>query len=136
MHICMIHMYVCTDEISASTAKSAHHTLTIQTNISIHQTILLPLLKGSLGGNSRTAIICAITPCVAHVDQSAGTLRFASRACQVENTATVNEVSMSKAQMGKHVQAIQELQDQLHILRDDDGEDEGGDRQGEYDMQG
>ena len=53
---------------------------------------LTRILQPSLGGNAKTAIICAITPAAVHADESHSTLRFACRAKRVVNNATVNEV--------------------------------------------
>lgn len=54
---------------------------------------LTRILQPSLGGNAKTAIICAITPAAVHVEESHSTLRFACRAKRVVNNAVVNEVS-------------------------------------------
>ena len=53
---------------------------------------LTRILQPSLGGNAKTAIICAITPAMVHADETSNTLRFACRAKRVVNNATVNEV--------------------------------------------
>ena len=52
---------------------------------------LTRILQPSLGGNAKTAIICAVTPAAVHADESHSTLRFACRAKRVVNNATVNE---------------------------------------------
>lgn len=54
---------------------------------------LTRLLQPSLGGNSRTAIIATIHPGVENVDSSLQTLRFATRAMQVQNAYGINEVA-------------------------------------------
>jgi centromeric protein E len=53
---------------------------------------LTRILQPALGGNSKTAIVCAMTPATTHCDESHSTLRFASRAKRVVNKAMVNEV--------------------------------------------
>ena len=75
---------------------------------------LTRILQPALGGNSKTAIVCAMTPCRAHVDESHSTLRFASRAKCVVNNATVNEVvNASNAMIKKQQQEIAALKKQL-----------------------
>ncbi|KAL6554797.1 hypothetical protein OROGR_006055 [Orobanche gracilis] len=64
---------------------------------------LTRILKASLGGNSRTAIICTMSPARSHVEQSRNTLAFASRAKEVTTKARVNVVISDKALM-RHLQ--------------------------------
>jgi hypothetical protein len=49
------------------------------------------LLKDSLGGNSKTCIIAAISPAVMYFSETLSTLKFAQRAKQIKNRAVVNE---------------------------------------------
>lgn len=51
---------------------------------------LTRLLQQSFGGNSRTLVLGTINPTIDHAQDTAGTLRFAARAMQVENTYAVN----------------------------------------------
>uniref|UniRef100_A0A1D1XGW3 Kinesin-like protein n=1 Tax=Anthurium amnicola TaxID=1678845 RepID=A0A1D1XGW3_9ARAE len=64
---------------------------------------LTRILQVSLGGNSRTAIICTMSPALTHVEQSRNTLSFATRAKEVTNNAQVNMV-ISDKQLVKHLQ--------------------------------
>ena len=68
---------------------------------------LTRILQPALGGNSKTSIVCAMTPSAAHVDESHSTLRFASRAKRVVNNATVNEVVMTTAQFAAMIKRQQ-----------------------------
>ncbi len=52
---------------------------------------LTRLLKNSLGGNARTAMICNITPAETSLTKS--TLEFAARAKKIVQHAQKNEVS-------------------------------------------
>ena len=54
---------------------------------------LTRILQPALGGNSKTAIVCAMTPAQSHCEESHSTLKFAQRAKRVVNKATVNEVA-------------------------------------------
>jgi centromeric protein E len=60
---------------------------------------LTRLLQNALGGNARSVVIATIHPGVAHAEETASTLRFASRAMQVENAYTVNEQLSSSRQL-------------------------------------
>ena len=48
-------------------------------------------MKHSLGGNSQTAIIAAISPSSTNKDETLSTLNYAQIAQRIVNTATVNE---------------------------------------------
>ena len=62
---------------------------------------LTRILQPALGGNSKTAIVCAMTPCSSHVEETSSTLRFATRAKNVTNQAKRNEVATATAAMIK-----------------------------------
>ncbi|KAL5698514.1 Kinesin-like protein nack2 [Ranunculus cassubicifolius] len=64
---------------------------------------LTRILQPSLGGNSRTAIICTMSPALSHVEQTKNTLSFATRAKEVTNSAKVNLVVAEK-QLVKRLQ--------------------------------
>lgn len=67
---------------------------------------LTRLLRPALGGNARTAILCAITPAAAHAEETLSTLKFAERAKKVTNHARRNEVVDYRA---KYKQASTEV---------------------------
>ena len=52
---------------------------------------LTRLLQDSLGGNTKTLMIAAISPAGYNYDETLGTLKYASRAKQIQNKPTVNE---------------------------------------------
>ena len=56
-----------------------------------NEKVLTHILKHSLGGNSQTAIIAAISPAAANKDETLSTLNYAQIAQRIVNTATVNE---------------------------------------------
>nr|XP_039270728.1 kinesin-like protein KIF1B isoform X1 [Styela clava] len=53
--------------------------------------VLTWLLKENLGGNSKTAMIAAVSPADINYDESLSTLRYADRAKQIKCNAVVNE---------------------------------------------
>ena len=67
------------------------------------------LLKESLGGNSKTAMIAAISPADVNFDETLSTLRYADRAKQIVCKAIVNEDANAKL--------IRELRDEVERLR-------------------
>lgn len=70
--------------------------------------VLTWLLKDSLGGNSKTAMIAAISP--ADYDETLSTLRYADQAKRIKNKAIVNE--------DPNARLIRELKEELQALRD------------------
>ncbi|KAG6938220.1 kinesin family member 14 [Chelydra serpentina] len=61
--------------------------------IPYRDSVLTWLLKESLGGNSKTAMIATVSPAAAHVEETLSTLRYASQARSIINVAKVNEDS-------------------------------------------
>jgi len=52
---------------------------------------LTRILQNALGGNSKTTMICAISPADTNFEESLSTLRYADRAKKIVNKAVVNE---------------------------------------------
>ncbi|KAK7082518.1 putative TRAFAC class myosin-kinesin ATPase superfamily [Halocaridina rubra] len=59
--------------------------------IPYRESVLTYLLKESLGGNSRTAMIATVSPCKSHIEESLSTLRYALQARKIVNHNYVNE---------------------------------------------
>ncbi|KAI8997053.1 hypothetical protein BDB01DRAFT_769658 [Pilobolus umbonatus] len=76
--------------------------------IPYRDSVLTWLLKDSLGGNSKTAMIAAISP--ADYDETLSTLRYADQAKRIKNKAVVNE--------DPNARLIRELKEELQALRD------------------
>ena len=74
---------------------------------------LTRILQNSLGGNARTAIICAINPAAAFVDESISTLKFASRARSIENKPMINEIVPTDELMRRYEKRIEVLEERL-----------------------
>jgi Kinesin motor domain len=64
------------------------------THIPFRDSILTRILEPSLGGNARTAVICAVSPAINNVETTISTLRFGESATHVCNCATINEVEI------------------------------------------
>lgn len=73
--------------------------------------VLTWLLKDSLGGNSKTAMVACIAP--ADYDETLSTLRYADQAKRIRTRATVNQDSMSSAQRDAQISAMAEQIRQL-----------------------
>ncbi|XP_024371435.1 uncharacterized protein [Physcomitrium patens] len=74
---------------------------------------LTRILQSALGGNARTSIICTINPDEIHIDETRGTLQFASRAKRVTNCAQVNEILTDAALLKRQKEEIKELKRRL-----------------------
>jgi hypothetical protein len=61
------------------------------THIPYRDSKLTRLLQDSLGGNTKTVMIAAISPADYNYDETLSTLRYASRAKNIKNKPTVNE---------------------------------------------
>ncbi|KAL2621611.1 hypothetical protein R1flu_001816 [Riccia fluitans] len=85
---------------------------------------LTRILQPALGGNAKTLIICNITPALVHVDETRGTLQFASRANRVTNCAQVNEIMTDAALLKRQKKEIEELRRKLQESPSDHWEEE------------
>ncbi|XP_027012843.2 kinesin-like protein KIF13B isoform X1 [Tachysurus fulvidraco] len=72
--------------------------------------VLTWLLKDSLGGNSRTAMVATVSPAADNYDETLSTLRYADRAKSIVNHAVVNE--------DPNARIIRELREEVEKLRD------------------
>lgn len=52
---------------------------------------LTRILQNALGGNSKTIMICALSPASINYEETLSTLRYADRAKKIQNKAVVNE---------------------------------------------
>ena len=79
------------------------------TIVPYRDSILTWLLKDSLGGNSLTAMIAAISPADINFEETLSTLRYADSAKRIKNHAVVNE--------DPNARMIRELKEELAQLR-------------------
>ncbi|KPI92102.1 Kinesin-like protein KIF16B [Papilio xuthus] len=77
--------------------------------IPYRDSVLTWLLKDSLGGNSKTIMIAAISPADCNYGETLSTLRYANRAKNIINKPTINE--------DPNVKLIRELRDEIDKLR-------------------
>ncbi|PZC76444.1 hypothetical protein B5X24_HaOG204683 [Helicoverpa armigera] len=78
--------------------------------IPYRDSVLTWLLRENLGGNSKTAMIAAISPADINFDETLSTLRYADRAKQIVCKAVVNEDANAKL--------IRELKEEILKLRE------------------
>ncbi|KXJ25651.1 Kinesin-like protein KIF1A [Exaiptasia diaphana] len=94
---------------------------------------LTRLLKNALAGNSKTAMIAAISPADINYDETLSTLRYADRAKQIKTTATVNEDPTEKLirdlqeQNAKLLEKLKAAESGQVIRIDDDDDDNDDD---------
>ncbi|PAA73416.1 hypothetical protein BOX15_Mlig024839g1 [Macrostomum lignano] len=78
--------------------------------IPYRDSVLTWLLRENLGGNSRTAMIAALSPADINYDETLSTLRYADRAKQIVCKAIINE--------DPNARLIRELKEEVQKLRD------------------
>lgn len=89
-----------------------------KSQVPYRDSVLTWLLKDSLGGNSLTAMIAAISPADINFDETLSTLRYADSAKRIKNHAVVNE--------DPNARMIRELKEELAQLRSKLGGGGGG----------
>ena len=75
---------------------------------------LTRILQNALGGNSKTIMICAISPSNINYEESLSTLRYADRAKKIQNKAVINE-----SEHDKMVRLLKEENNNLKKLLED-----------------
>ncbi|XWS25486.1 hypothetical protein CRYUN_Cryun27aG0072000 [Craigia yunnanensis] len=78
---------------------------------------LTRILQPALGGNAKTSIICTVAPEEIHIEETKGTLLFASRAKRITNCAQVNEILTDAALLKRQKLEIEELRRKLQGSR-------------------
>uniref|UniRef100_A0A8C5FLJ4 plus-end-directed kinesin ATPase n=1 Tax=Gadus morhua TaxID=8049 RepID=A0A8C5FLJ4_GADMO len=63
----------------------------VENHIPYRDSVLTWLLRENLGGNSRTAMVAALSPADINYDETLSTLRYADRAKQIRCNAVINE---------------------------------------------
>ena len=91
---------------------------------------LTRILQNALGGNSKTVMICALSPALINYEETLSTLRYADRAKKIQNKAVINEsehdkmVRLLKEENSGLKKMIEDLQKKLlgqgGVVGDDD----------------
>ncbi|XP_059176630.1 kinesin-like protein KIF14 [Physella acuta] len=81
--------------------------------IPYRDSVLTWLLKESLGGNSKTAMIATVSPSNAHIEETLSTLRYAQQARSIVNIVRINEDPKAKI--------IRQLRAEIDRLRAEQG---------------
>ena len=68
----------------------------LKTIVPYRDSALTRILQNALGGNSKTIMICAVSPATINFEESLSTLRYADRAKKIINKAVVNESAQEK----------------------------------------
>ena len=76
---------------------------------------LTRLLQDSLGGNTKTVMIANVGPADYNFDETMNTLRYASRAKNIQNKPRINE-DPKDALLREYQEEIQKLKEQLNAL--------------------
>ena len=75
-------------------------------------------MQDSLGGNTRTTLIAAVSPMLEHSDETISTLKFADRAKKILMKISANQVDAADdALVVKLQREIQHLKDILNLKR-------------------
>ena len=76
---------------------------------------LTRLLQDSLGGNTKTAMVAAVSPADYNYDETLSTLRYANRAKQIKNKPKINE-DPKDALLRQYEEEIQQLREMLQQM--------------------
>ncbi|XP_073810227.1 kinesin-like protein KIF1A isoform X35 [Danio rerio] len=82
----------------------------VESFIPYRDSVLTWLLRENLGGNSRTAMVAALSPADINYDETLSTLRYADRAKQIRCNAVINEDPNNRL--------VRELKDEVSRLKD------------------
>ena len=63
---------------------------------SYRDSALTCVLQNALGGNSKTLMICTLSPATINYEETLSTLRYADRAKKIQNKAAINESEHDK----------------------------------------
>lgn len=77
---------------------------------------LTRILQNALGGNSKTLMICALSPAGSNYEETLSTLRYADRAKSIKNKAVVNESETEKL-----IRELKEENDRLKKMMEGGG---------------
>jgi kinesin family member 1 len=102
--------------VISALAKYSNEPSQSQCFVPFRDSVLTWLLKDSLGGNSKTVMIAAISPASISYEETLNTLQYASRAKQIVNRVSINSECREQL-MVKLQKEIDALEKQLEYLR-------------------
>ena len=79
--------------------------------VNYRDSVLTFILKNALGGNSKTLMICALSPATDNFDETLSTLRYADQAKKIKNNAVINE-----SEQDKMIRELKEENDKLKSM--------------------
>lgn len=106
------------NKLSSGEARTSAH-------IPYRDSKLTRLLQPALGGNARTAVVCAVTPALLHMEETLSTLKFASRAKKVTNQAKTNEFLDDRAKLRRAEKEVTRLKTECQSLKANGGNNNG-----------
>jgi kinesin family protein 6/9 len=90
-----------------------------RTHIPYRNSMMTSVLRDSLGGNCKTAMVATVSPDKEQTDESVSTCRFAQRVARVRNDARLNE-DVDPAVIIRQLKAqVASLQEELALLKGD-----------------
>ncbi|XP_044123022.1 kinesin-like protein KIF28P [Neovison vison] len=85
-------------------------------HVPYRDSVLTKLLQPALGGNSRTALIAAISPADLCYEETLSTLRYAERAKKIQNKAVVNTSMLMRESKAENSKALLMTETFPHLL--------------------
>lgn len=87
------------------------------------ESALTRILSNALGGNSKTIMVCALSPASVNYEETLSTLRYADRAKKIKNSAVINESAQDRI-----IRELREENEQLKKLLEQSGTGGGVER--------
>lgn len=88
-----------------------------RSHIPYRNSMMTGVLRDSLGGNCKTAMIATISSELRNMDESISTCRFAQRVAMVKNEATINEQLDPQLMIKRLKQENKELREEIAMLK-------------------
>ena len=88
-----------------------------RSHIPYRNSMMTGVLRDSLGGNCKTAMIATVSSELRNMDESISTCRFAQRVAMVKNEATINEQLDPQLMIKRLKQENRELREEIAMLK-------------------
>lgn len=86
-------------------------------HVPYRDSVLTRLLQTALGGNSRTCVVCAVSPAIDNSDETLSTLKFASQAKMVCNRVSVNCIQDDQALLQHYRTQLENMSQEVEKLK-------------------